>query len=345
MAVVIGIALVMLLSFASMAVDIGYAMAAKAALQTVAKAAALAGARELGRIYEGQTFAQQSSYQLTNADRSAVVAAVRDIALKNPVLGQSIEVADGDIQIGKWDSQARSFTSTNDRPNAVRIMARKDSTSNGPLTLFLAQVMGISSLNLTVSDIAALGPIGTVPPGEFDLPVAISKKWFTSGHTCGNQIKFYPTGTMEGCAGWHTFKEWPANAKTLKTILNGLKHGTFQSPETIFGQTQFVFIGGTVASAFPDIQALYNAKKDANGQWKTFVPVYDESDEDGDDGCSNPHGAITIIGFTTAVVTQVTGAPEKTIQATLQCNVIETGRPGGPDYGTSASVPTIVQSS
>lgn len=343
MPVIIAVTLAVLMSFASMAIDIGYAMAAKAAMQTVAKAAALAGARELGRIYEGRTAAQQSTYQLTASDRLLVAGAVRDIALKNPVMGQALEVADGDIQVGRWDAQARSFASTTDRPNAVSVTARKDGTSNGPVTLFLSQVMGVSSLDLAVRDIAALSSIGSVPPGELDLPVAISKAWFDSGHSCGNQIKFYPTGTLEGCAGWHTFTEWPANAKHLKEILNGLTEGTFQSPETIFGETQFVFTGGTVASAFDDIEALYDAHKDANGEWKTFIPVYGDDDDD-DGGCSNPHGSITIIGFTTAVVTSVNKAPDKIIEARIQCDVIETGRPGGPDYGTMASVPTIVQS-
>jgi hypothetical protein len=353
MLLVIAVTLAVLMSFASMAIDIGYAMAAKAAMQTVAKAAALAGARELGRIYEGQPFMQQAAYQLTASDRALVVAAVRDIALKNSVMGQALEVADGDIQVGRWDAQGRSFANTTDRPNAVSVTARKDSTSNGPVTLFLSRVMGISSLDLSVRDIAALSAIASVPPGEIDLPVAISKAWFDSGHSCGDQIKFYPTGKLESCAGWHTFTEWPANSSHLRAILRGLRDGTFQSPETIFGQTQFVFIGGTVASAFNDIQALYDAKKDANGEWKTFVPVYDEGDggkgdddDDDDDGeCSNPHGSLTIIGFTTAVVTAVKKAPDKVIQAKLQCDVIETGRPGGPDYGTKASVPTIVQSS
>lgn len=338
MAVVIAMILAMLTSFASMAIDIGYAMATKAGLETVAKAAALAGARELGRTYEAQTFNQQPAYQVTATDRSTVVAAVQDIAQKNPVFGQIISIPDSDIQIGEWDSGNRTFTATNTTPNAVRIVARRDATSNGPITMFLAHVMGISSLSLSVVDIAALGPVGRVPPGELDLPIAISKAWFTN-HSCGGQIKFYPTGDIEGCAGWHSFNEHPPSANTLQTILEGLQSGTFQSPETIVGVTQFEFIGGTVASKFPHMESLYNAMKDANGEWKTFVPVYD------DDDCSNPNGPATIVGFTTAIVTQVTSTPDKAIQAILQCDLFETGRPGGPDYGTSASAPTIVQAS
>jgi len=338
-AVALAVMLAMLMSFASMAIDIGYAMATKAGLDTVAKAGALAGARELGRVYEGQTFGQQAAYQVTTSDRAAIVAAARDIAQKNPVLGHAIGLGDSDIQVGEWDMSRRTFTATDDRPNAVRVAARRDTTHNGPVTTFLANVLGISSLSVSAVDIAALGPVGSVPPGELDLPIAVSKAWFTDGHRCGNAIKFYPTGTLEGCAAWHSFQETPSSANTLQQILTGLQDGTYQSPETIVGVTQYEFIGGTVASKFSSMQSLYNAKKDASGQWKTFVTVYDDTD------CSNPSGPATIVGFTTAIVTQITSTPDKSIQAVLQCNLIETGRPGGPDYGTGASAPTIVQAS
>lgn len=334
--IVIALTLVLMLSFAALAVDIGYAMAEKAGLRTVAEAAALAGARELGSIYEGLTSAQQASYQLTSANYSAIEAAAQDIASKNPVLGQSIEILAADIQVGQWDFQTRSFTSTSTLPNAVRVTARKDSTSNGSLTFFLAQVMGISSLNLKATNTAALGSVGTVTPGALNNPFAISQAWFQT-NSCSDQITFNPTGSS--CAGWHTFEETPSNASTLKTIIDGLTNDTFQSPATIAGRTQYEFIGGDVSGAFNDLQDLYNAKKDANGNWKTFVPVYAGSD------CSNPSGLLTIVGFATAIVTQVTGPPDKTIQASIQCNVIETGTSGGPDFGTSASVPALVEGS
>jgi Flp pilus assembly protein TadG len=337
-AVLVGVSLGLLISFASVAVDVGYAMATKAGLQTVAKAAALAGARELGVLYEGRTYSQQTSYVLSTSDRAAVTAAVREIAQKNPVLGQAIEIPDSDIQVGKWDFVDRTFTVTTAQPNAVKITTRRDGGANGPITMFMSKIMGVSVMNLSVYDIAAMGPIGMVPPGELDLPIAISKAWFAS-HTCGNTIKFYPTGDISGCAGWHTFEDHPASASQLTTILNGLKNGTYQSPETTFGVTKYEFMGGVAASKFSDIQALYDAKKDANGEWKTFITVYDSNN------CDNPSGSLTIVGFTTAVVTQVTTSPSKSMTATLECNVVETGRPGGPDYGTNSSVPTVVQES
>ena len=49
--VFLGLTIVVFLGFAALAVDIGYLYAARNELQNAADAAALAGARELGKIY------------------------------------------------------------------------------------------------------------------------------------------------------------------------------------------------------------------------------------------------------------------------------------------------------
>ena len=96
---------------------------------------------------------------------------------------------------------------------------------------------------------AALGPLGSLAPGEGTIPVGISKRWFDEGRACGDSIKFHPTGTLDGCAGWHTFQDGPANASGLKKTLTGLENGTYKSPEITAGQTELEFVGGTLASA------------------------------------------------------------------------------------------------
>jgi len=51
-AVIVAIVLAMLIGFVALAVDVGYVMVTRNELQDVADAAALAGARTLGRLYE-----------------------------------------------------------------------------------------------------------------------------------------------------------------------------------------------------------------------------------------------------------------------------------------------------
>ena len=68
----------------------------------------------------------------------------------------------------------------------------------------------------------------------------------------------------------------------------------FQSPETIAGETQYVFIGGNIANQICNFKDLFNEKKlekPPYDEWETAVVVYDRDD------CSNPNQTITIVGF------------------------------------------------
>src|SRR5574339_473046 len=73
--------LVVLLAMAAAVIDIGHALVAKNELQNTADAAALAGTRALGIIYEGMTPAAQQTYQLTSGDRATVITAVQTTAV------------------------------------------------------------------------------------------------------------------------------------------------------------------------------------------------------------------------------------------------------------------------
>jgi len=326
-----------LAAFAALTIDIGYGLVTRAELQNVADAAVLAGNRALGQLYEGMVLADQQVYVLSAGDRQQVIGVINEVAQKNRAGAESITISQADIQIGRWDTTNRSLTVTANQPTAVRIVARRDGAANGPIATFLGGTIGVDSLNVSAQATAALLPMTTVMPGELNFPVGISKKWFEGG-TCGDTIKFYPTGTSEGCAGWHTFDQFPANANTLRNILDGLEEGEYTSPGLLIGQAAFAFTGGTVASAFDDIEDLYDAKKDpVTGEWKTFVVVYDQDD------CSNPGGLITIVGFATVVITAVNTAPDKEIITGLACDAIETGRGGdATGFGTLGSIPALV---
>jgi hypothetical protein len=185
-----------------------------------------------------------------------------------------------------------------------------------------------------------MSAVGQTAPGQLDVPFGISSYYFTE-FGCGDSIKFYPNdGTPEACAAWQTFDQ-NANANTLDTIIDGMANGTYQSPGTAPGDT-LNFINGNVASAFPNLINLYNLKKDANGNWDVFVPVYDSP------ACTPPTGPLPIIGYAEARITYVGGAqddPQFTILATILCNIFEgntTG--GGPPYGPVLStIPGLVE--
>jgi len=335
-AVIVALTLVMLLSMGALSLDIGHALVARNELQNISDAAALAGARELGLIYETLPPFQQFSYQL--ADPTPVFNAVQTIAGQNQAAGMSITVDTSDIQIGQWNDAAKTFTVTNTFPNAVRVTSRRDASTNGPISTFLANVMGISSVSVNSFATAALTFISQTFPGELDVPFAISSQWFTN-FGCNQPIRFYPTNDPVGCAGWHTFDQSPSNANRLGNIIDGLAAGTYTSPGTTAGQTSLEFIGGNVASAFDNLINLFNIMLPQGDPsvWEVFVPVYQDT------SCANPSGPMMIVGYATANITNVQGPPTMQIDGIVTCNAVQGGQGGGANFGASASIPGLVQ--
>lgn len=337
-ALVVGLASVALLSFVAMVVDIGYGLVAGNELQNVADAAALAGARQLGRIYEGLTYDAQQQYLLTSPGKEAIIGQALAVSQRNRAGGQSMLIDHADVRIGQWDLQARSLAVTDANPTAVEVTARRDTVANGPVNTFFAGIMGIHTMQISAKATAALTGARKLAAGALGIPVGIAKKRFESPDFCGSAIRLYPTDSWIGCAGWHTYLETPANAATLKQILLGLLNRKYVIPEATSGQTQFIFIGGSVASDMPDLKALYKSRTDADGNWETVVIVYDRDD------CSNPSGPVTVLGFAGVRVTNVVVPPDgKLVEGQVVCDVMTTGRGGGTDYGTKGSIPGLVQ--
>jgi len=332
-AVMIAFMIVTVLGFAALAVDVGYMMVARNELQNIADASALAAARKLGVLYEGMTHTEQKSYV---CDPAVLADIAQEVALNNQAAGIAIDVDFSDIQVGIWRPES-GFSATLNQPDAVRVTARRQAGSNGPVGTFFAQILGIDTVPVAACATAALTGASTADPGTLDMPVGIAIQWFNKAEFCDQPIKFYPTGTLEGCAGWNTFIDSPSNASKLRDILRQLAQNTYTSPEAFAGQTFFVFTGGNVASAFEDMRQLYEAKRNpATGEWRATVVVYDMQCAD------NPTGFIRIVGFATAIVTGVKTSPSNEITAKVVCDTINEGRGGGNYYGTKGSIPGLV---
>jgi Flp pilus assembly protein TadG len=336
-AIVIGLTLVMLMGFGALTVDIGYSLNTKAELQNVADAAVLAGTRQLGLIYEGLVADEQKpTWVMSGADQTTIVSQVQAVALLNEAGATPITINASDIQIGQWDYATKTFTETTTAPIAVRAVARRDSNANGPITTFLAGILGTNTVDVTAIATASLGGMGSSLPGEIEVPFGVAEYWF-SQKSCGESIRFHPTGDLDGCAGWHTLDLNPPNAHTLAVdVIDAMTAGTFESTATVAGETQYEYVGGNVASAFDNF--MYDSKKDPiTGEWPVTIPVYEWND------CSNPNTAITIAGYAKAVITNVIPPPDMQIDAYMDCGYVEGGRSGGTNFGIMGSVPGLVQ--
>lgn len=334
-AVMVAITMTVLLAMAAVTLDVGHALVARNELQNAADAAALAGTRALAVIYEGLPPAGQQTYTMATADQGVIASVVQAAASANAAGGVAITINAADIQIGTWNPATRVLTPTARMPRAVRVIARRDGAANGPISTFLARVVGITSVDVNAVATAELTGTGATAPGELDATFGISTYYFEQ-FGCGNVIRFYPNdGTPQACAAWNTFNETPANASRLRSIINGLIDGSYQAPATQPGLS-LQFLNGNIASVFPDLINLYNARQ-VNGNWDVLVPVYQSND------CAPPTGSIPIAGYATARVTSVVGAPRPQILATVQCDIVNGAGGGGPSYGTFGTIPGLVE--
>jgi hypothetical protein len=347
----VAVVLVGLLGFVALVMDFGFALVTRSQLQNIADGAALAGARQLGRTYEGLTPLAQQGYVLTGGDKSAILTEVREIGQANTAGGKVIGINTDDIVIGTWNPTTRQLTPTSTNPDAVSVLVRRDDQANGALPTFFAGLVGVSHLPVSARATAALAGIKEVAAGELNAPFAISRVWFENrDEFCDLPIQFSPTNSPEGCAGWHTFFAAP-NASNLRRILDGLRDGTFTSPGGVAGELQFNFLGGAVSSVFNRFRALYESKAVCSTtgglcsntscagtcEWSTFIGVYDAPD------CSNPNGTLTIVGFTTATIYEVESS-HRIVRGSVQCNMVQSNtRGGGANFGTKGSIPGLVQ--
>jgi hypothetical protein len=134
--------LMVLLGFASFGVDLGRVQVAKTEARRAADSAAHAAASAL-----------------YNSVSSAQTAAV-DFAGMNEVDGNAVSLnAAQDVEFGLWDSTARSFSvltgTSRSNANAVRVTVRRTAARGNAVPLAFAQLIGISSCDVTVSAIAA----------------------------------------------------------------------------------------------------------------------------------------------------------------------------------------------
>ena len=345
-AVTVAIMLVVLLSFAALALDISNAMIARNELQNVADASALAGARQLGVIYAAlPTGTPYTTY--TYSSPGVVEAAVTAVASANPAREvASISINPGDIRIGVWNSAPRTLTPGNVGATGVEVTARRDAGANGPVATWLAGVMGINSMSVVATATAALTGAGVLPPAGANAPFAFDQKFFTDPAFCNKPIQFYPTTTS--CASFQTFDLTPSNANTMGNIIDGLAANppTYTSPQITANQTSLEFIGGNVASAFPNLINLFNAKKvpDASSPsgfcWNVTIPVYSNPSNL---TCGNPSGSLLITGFASACVSNVTGPPTQQIFATVTCGQVTGGTGGGGAFGVLGAIPGLVK--
>jgi len=185
-----------LLGAAALAVDLSYAKSVRSDLQNVADAAALAGAGKLQDLFvqynaPGQTQPDSIVSTATGTTAGSPRKTAQQVAYLNKAGGVFITVPDADVTFGYLDAQGNYSTTYTGFPNTISVTTRRDSTANGALPLFFANVFGIGTQTLMANARATIytGDITSLKaiPGidSHILPVALDVKTWTN---------FYQTG-------------------------------------------------------------------------------------------------------------------------------------------------------
>ncbi len=341
----VALAMIALIGFAALAIDVGYLMAGRNEAQNAADASALAACRELG----------EQHYQNQNpVDENKVRHVAIEVAGANSIGGKKFSELDMhieeivDVKTGFWNPEEKKFSEEPigflQKKNSVMVTLRDNNPDKGFISTFFGKALGIESLSVHATATAALTGASKAPEGEL-IPAGISKYWFYHdwpNNFCDQPIKFYPTNNIVGCAGWNTFQITPSSANNLRGIFEGILDGTYTSPELGIGDS-LEFTAGNIANAFchssanhHDLQDLWMAYKDEDGDWKTSVVVYDM------DSCNAPNTSLPIVGFSTAIIHNV-DCDNHIIDATVICDEYIDSRGGGGLYGTYGRIPGLVQ--
>jgi hypothetical protein len=380
--VYVAILIVAFLGMAALAIDVGYLMVGRTELQRTADAAALAATRQLGVIYEGMSYAAQTTYNAA-ADEALIKSAATKVALKNRAAGTSVIINPADIQIGKWTpTGSPRFTSSLLQPDAVQVVAVRDDTSpSGFIGTFFAPAFSTLwrlalgqavdpadwQKRVVATATAALTGESTAGAGGLPIPLGISQIRADKGSFCGDNIILHPT--KDSCAGWHTFESKTHSAEQLRTIIEDSlpaalrdskykKDDPYISPPAEIYKTDFNFTGGDIATVFDNFEKLFNYMKtrDGDGSGSAMCQAQSGSKlcdevwttavviyQENGATCGNPQNDVVIVGFATMVIEEVVGPAGKTIYGKIACNYTEPGRGGGGNYGTKGSIPGLVQ--
>lgn len=359
--IIITVLLAVFIGIAALAIDIGHAAVVKNELQNAADAAALAATRRLGVIYEGVPLSSQWTYTCDSGCQSLINAAAVAAAGNNKAGGLAVAIQPEDITIGRWSGVAVDTSFGMERPDAVKVVARRDDDegTGGPVSTFFARIFGIDSYSMTAPATAALTASASERYDDLELPIGISEAW---AYTCGSNIEFSPTN--DSCAGWTDFYtkkgeyEPPDNPipdktsssvsdSTMVDLIDDIKDHDFpyeDMPDKIMINDTLPFDGGKKSKqTFDALDALFKDRRNDEGYWDTTVVVYRrEGDVPGT--CGNPNKVYTIVGFAQIRLTEVEGPSGKRLVGALQCGFDSERGGGGPStFGTLGTIPNLVK--
>lgn len=309
-AVYVAIALVVLLGFAALALDIAHMVSVKRELQKAAEAGALSGARALWP----QDLANAASRD-PNCTYAAYMA--RTTATNNRVESVNLTPDEVTVQVGRWDYATKQFTpDLSVNANGVRV-----TTSRANVQMFFARVLGKGPRNLGASAVAIMDFASAV--GKGTIPIAVNQDYAQNPHLIV-YIGFNPDPEDNG--GWFAVTPDSASAGTFKDYINNDSCPPLHIGDIIDLQN------GCDTSV---LHLLSDELANHPNGWVVFLPVVDTPKFNHDDNIDN---------FVPIKITEIkdTGNPKYVKGEVLTLGEAASAMPGGGKSGTLAP-PKLVQ--
>ena len=247
--VLTAVLLVFMLGMIAFAVDVGYIANARTEIQRATDSAAYAGA---GALINGT---------------AAATTEAQSFLVSNKVAGSALNTSNATIEYGFWDTNNRTFTVTNNSPNAIRVTAN---ASQQPL--FFGNAIGNSTFGVTSSSIA------TYQPRDIGLVLDYS------GSMCYDSqfrsISLLGKPAIE------------ANLQQIWTQLGSPKYGTLNWSPVAYGSSSTsnssvrnYFKLNTVSYPYP------------GGSWNEFIDYVQTDNDIQSAGYRNKYGMMTFLSY------------------------------------------------
>jgi Flp pilus assembly protein TadG len=239
-AVIIGLALIMLAGFSALAIDIGHLAWVQSELKKAAEAGALAGARTLVPYIAGNP---------PQPDWSRFQAVATNTVKANYADGN--QLTDCTVQPGYWSVVQRLFFTTAPAeipppvPGIQVVVAKKSGQNNGPLQWLFAPVLGFSpTKDLSATSVAAVAFPAAMPAGSA-FPLAVSQA--IMGQYWNQSNASFKVGSESSNGQWTSFLVNSSGASDIKTLIDQGNPTPLQDGNQIYIQS------GVVASNYGNV--------------------------------------------------------------------------------------------
>ena len=332
-AVIVALLLSVLLGFCALAVDIALGFVVRSELQNAADAAALAGAAKLF-----DPAAPASSLDWSGATTAATSA----VALNQ---SSGITLEDATVVPGYWSvtggsGELQSLPATpvaGDAPAVLVTVRRADGENGGPLPLHFARFLGVTSMPVMASAVAAVAPPGAVGEGVL-FPLAVSaclyrNFWDATSIPPGPKndpgtgqpyvFRIGPAYTYGSCTPgtWTSFGTDTGSTGALQAMMDSRNTALLKTASLVWMQT------ATDDSLYQSVDAC--SARGSGECANVIVPVVENV---------SAHAQDSITGFACLRLALAESGGDNYVQAVMSRHCKTRNAGGfGPDYGALAT--------